>query len=89
MNSLEAGAEDFGGDGAEAGDEGAVSFQATFLCSVPPLRLKPVEINRVNILAIFGMETGVPDLQYDVFKQVFRVHLKSEKQPEPETYSLR
>lgn len=29
MNSLEAGAEDFGGDGAGAGDEGAVSFQAS------------------------------------------------------------
>lgn len=43
MNSLEAGAEDFGGDGAGAGDEGVVSFQARlgmFLCSLPPLGLK-------------------------------------------------
>lgn len=47
MNSLEAGAEDFGGDGAGAGDEGVVSFQASlsmFLFSLPRLRLIWVEI---------------------------------------------
>lgn len=89
MNSLEAGAEDFGGDGAGAGDEGTVSFQASFVKVSVCL---PVYTSRnpwLNILGTLDLETGVPDLQYNVVKQVFRIHLNSFKHPEPDTQSLR